>query len=180
MASVWVEGPSVNAVPYRLFITKGKPKILAAIVFADDKHFYFVFSKEVRSVANDIILASPFVDRTKVRYLVFTYNKRRIKTTGYLIKTTSKYEFDIFTEEVRYIIAATIDKPVKVRKLKSEEELPKTAKKLGEEEKVIFELAPIDIPSEVEEEIVKQAAEAIELADEEIEASASEEEKKTS
>jgi len=176
MASVWVEGPAVNAVPYRLFITKGKPKILAAIVFADDKQFYFTFTKEVRNVANDIILASPFVDRTKVRYLVFTYNRRRIKTTGYLIKAASKYEFDVFTEEVRYIIAATIDKPVKVRKLKSEEELPKTAKKLGEDERKIFELAPVDIPSEVEEEVTKQLAESIELVEDE----ATEEEKKAS
>jgi len=165
MSSAWLEGPGINAVPYRLFITRGKPRIVAAIVFADDKQFYLVYTKDIRNVANDIILASPFVDRAKKRYLVFKHNKRRIKATGYLVKATSKYEFDIFTEEVRYIIVATIGKSVKVRRLKSEEEIPEVSKKLSEEEKKIFELAPVDVPSEIEEELMKQAIEVTEVAE---------------
>jgi len=167
MSSVWVESPTINAVPYRLFITKGKPKIVAAIVFADDKQFYLVYAKEVRNVVNDIILASPFIDRSKKRYLALRHNKRRIKGTGYLVKATSKYEFDVFTEEIRYIIAAAIGRPVKVRRLKSEEEIPEVSKKLSEEEKKIFELAPIDVPSEIEEEVKEQLVEVTEVSESE-------------
>jgi len=166
MSSVWIEGPTVNAVPYRVFVTRGKPKVVAAIVFADDRQFYLAYTRDVKNVVNDIILASPFIDRNRKKYLVFKYNNRRIKATGYLVKAASKYEFDIFTEEVRYVTAAALGKPIKVRKLKSEEELPEVSKKLSEEEKKIFELAPIDVPTEIEEKVEQVAVEAAE-ADEE-------------
>jgi len=162
---MWLEGPSVNAVPYRVFVAKGKNLVVASIVFADDKQFYLVYSHDVRNVAKDLILASEFVDKSKTKYVVFNYGRKTIKATGYLIKAPSRYAFDIFTEEVRRIISATLGVPVKVRKLKSEEELPEVSKKLSEDEKKIFELAPIDIPSDIEEELKERQAEAIELSE---------------
>lgn len=157
MSSVWLEGPTVNAVPYRLFVTKGRPKVVAAILFADDKQFYFAFDKDVKNVAKDILLASPFIDKARSRHLVFKHGQRKVRAMGYLVKTGSKYEFDIFTEEVRKLISMTLDRPIKVVKLKSEEEMPETSKKLSDEEKKIFELAPPDLPTELEKELVEES-----------------------
>lgn len=153
MTSVWLESPRVNSVPYRLFVTKGKPRVVAAILIGDDKRFYLAYSREVRGVIRELVLSSPFIDASKPRYLVFRCGKRRVKTKGYLVIAKSKYELDLLTEEVRYLIASTIDVPVRVRKLKSEEEVPKVSRTLSEEEKRIYELAPIDLPEELEGEL---------------------------
>lgn len=149
--SVWLEVPQVNAVPYRVFVSKGQKGVVAAIVFADDGSFYLAYSKDISGVVKDVILSSPYVNKSKKRYLVFRIGKRLVKTKGYLLAVGSRYSLDLLTEEVRYVIAAALDRPIKVRKLKSEEELPATMKSMTDEEKKIFELAPIDIPSEIME-----------------------------
>jgi len=156
MSSVWLESPKVNSVPYRLFITKGKPRVVAAILIGDDKQFYLAYSREVRGVIRELVLSSPFIDASKSRYLVFRCGKRRVKAKGYLVTAKSKYELDLLTEEVRYLISSTIDVPVRVRKLKSGEEISKISKTLTKEEKRIYELAPIDLPLELEEEIEEE------------------------
>jgi hypothetical protein len=161
LASVWLEGPKFNAVPYRVFVTKGKPSVVAAIVISDDKQFYLVYSKDIQGMVRDLLLPSPFLDKTRKKYLVFRVGKRKVKSTGYLIAARSKYELDLFTEEVRYLIASAIDKPIKVRKLKSEEEIPKITKSLTEEERRIYELAPVDVPTELEEDIADVGEEII-------------------
>jgi len=148
VSEVWVRQPEVNAVPYRLFITKGAPQVLAAIVFADDMKFYLAYSKVVAGVVKDLILPSKYLDRGSKKFLVFRIGRRLVKTTGYLVVASSKYSLDLLTEEIRYIIQEALGRPVKVRKLKSEEELPTVIKRMSEAEKRIYELAPLDVPSE--------------------------------
>ena len=160
MSSVWLEGPSINAVPYRLFVTKGRPKVVAAILFADDKQFYLAFDREVKNVAKELLLPLPHIDRANPRDLVFRFRKRKVKATGYPIRTGSKYEFDLVCEAVRAIIMATLDRPVRVIKLMSDEMTPQTTRSLTDEEKAIYELVPPDNPSELEEELKKLEQEA--------------------
>lgn len=151
MSSVWLTPPKVNATPCILFIAKGEPRVLAAIVVADDNNFYLTYSKEVKGVISHLVLTSPFVEKDKTKFLVFKYGKRRIKAKGYLIVVESKYELDLLTEEIRYIISASIDVPVKVRKNQIGQEVPipppKEGKKVYE---LILESTPVHENQETE------------------------------
>ena len=171
MSDVWVRPPEVNSVPYRLFISKGSPQVLAAIVFADDMKLYLACSRVVASVVKDLILPSKYLDRGSKRLLVFRVGGRLVRATGYLVVAPSKYSLDLLTEEVRYIIQGALGRPVRVRRMKSEGELPAAARRMSEAEKKIYELAPLDVPSELgeaagEEVVIEGAPEEVERPEE--------------
>ncbi|MEM2260962.1 MAG: hypothetical protein QXK24_00780 [Ignisphaera sp.] len=145
--SIWLEGPKINSIIYRSFIVKGRNSVVAAIVYADDGYFYLTFSKSVAGVIKDLILPSPFINQDKKRTLIFTIGSKKITSYGYLITTESSYDLDLLTEEIRFIIEACLGIGIKVRRYKSPD-FP-LRRELSDEEKKLFELAPIDIPSDI-------------------------------
>ncbi|MEM1693954.1 MAG: hypothetical protein QXH21_08835 [Ignisphaera sp.] len=147
MSSVWLEGAKINSILYRSFVVKGRNRIVAAILYADDGNFYLSFSRSVAGVVKELVLPSPFVDQSKKRLLRFSIGSRKINSTSYLVIAGSKYDLDLLTEEVRFIIEASLGVSIKVRKHKSPESLP--LKVEAEEEKRLLELAPLDVSSDL-------------------------------
>lgn len=162
MSSVWLEGGKINAVPYRSFVVKGKGSVVAVVLFSDDGNLYVAFSKPVAGVAKELLLPSPFVNAGKTKPLRFIVGSRAVTATGYLVVASSKYDLDLFTEEVRFIIEASLGVVLKVRKHKSPDSPPPKRSMLAEE-KALYDLAPLDVPSDivgVEAEAGKEGGEA--------------------
>lgn len=145
MASVWLESPSVNSRPLRLFISKGgRRRVLAAILVGDDGCFYLAYSREVAGVLRELVLPSPLLDPSRSRLLVFKCGGRCVRARGYAIKARSRHELDLLTEEVRYLIAAAIDVPVKVREVEGVQSKPPV--EAGEERvyEAVVAATPVD------------------------------------
>lgn len=146
-SSVWIEGGKVNAVVYRSFVAKGRGTVLAALLFADDSNLYLSLTRSVANVAKELVLPSPMVDRRRVRELRFAVGSRVVRSAGYLVKTSTRYELDLLTEELRFLIEATLGIPVKVRKHRSPDSPPPRVAR--DEERALYELAPLDVPSDL-------------------------------
>ncbi|MEM4787695.1 MAG: hypothetical protein QXV28_06945 [Ignisphaera sp.] len=148
MSSVWLEGAKVNSILYRSFVVKGRNKVIAAILYADDGNLYLAFSRSVAGVIKELVLPSPFVDQGKKKLLRFSVGSRTVTSMGYYIVVGSRYDLDLLTEEIRFIAEATLGVGVKVRRHKSPEASP-LKKTLTEEEKKLLELAPLDVPTDL-------------------------------
>ncbi|MEM4500866.1 MAG: hypothetical protein QW512_01885 [Thermofilaceae archaeon] len=148
VSSVWLEGARVNSILYRSFVVKGRGEVVAAILYADDGNLYLAFSRSVAGVIRELVLPSPFVDQSRRRMLRFTVGSRKVTSTGYLVAAGSRYDLDLLTEEVRFIVEASLGVGVKVRKHRSPEAPPPKGV-LTEEERKLLELAPLDVPSDL-------------------------------
>lgn len=133
---------------YRSFVIRGKGTVVASILFADDSNMYIAFSKTVAGIAKELILPSPFINSGKTRHLRFATGSRTVMSTGYLVSAGSRYDLDLLTEEVRFVIEASLGVGVKVRKYKSPDS-PPPRRELKEEEKHLYEMAPLDVPTDL-------------------------------
>lgn len=147
MSSVWLEGAKVNSVLYRSFVVKGRNRVVAAILFAEDGNLYLTFSRSVAGVVKELVLPSPFINQNKRMTLRFSVGSRQVASVGYLVTAGSKYNLDLLCEELRFIMEASLGIRLKIRKHKSPDSPPR--KELKEEERKLFELAPIDLPSDL-------------------------------
>lgn len=142
--SVWLEGGKVNAVLYRSVVAKGSGRVLAAVLYADDGNLYLAFPRPVAAVAGELILPSPFVDRSKKRLLRFSVGSRVVTATGYLVAAGGRYDLDLLCEEVRFVVEASLGVAAKVRRHRHPGARPPA--QASPEEASLFELAPVDAP----------------------------------
>ena len=111
---VWLR-PRTNAAPLVLFVSRGRPRVLAAVVRGEDGGLYLAYSRAVSGVVRELVLSSPLLDGSRPRYLAFECGGRVVRARAYPVRAGPGPELGLLIEEVRFVLSAALDVSVRVR-----------------------------------------------------------------
>lgn len=119
--SQWLSNAKPNSTPVWLFVVEARRPVVRGAVVFDGSSYYLTFSRTVREVAEDIILASPYLEKDSNgglvrRILTFTFSGKTYTATGYRIITDDLYRLELFVETIRYLLIVALREAIKVKR----------------------------------------------------------------
>lgn len=122
-SSAWLNTSKVNSTPvWALVVETPRRRLIRAVILFDGASYYLAFSRSVREVAEDLLLASPYIEKTSGGELVkkilsFTFSGRTYTATAYRIVIDDMYRLELFVETLRYLLIVALRESIKVKRL---------------------------------------------------------------